>query len=94
MPRLIDADALLQDIEAAKENGGMGAVVAGTLTRYVKRQPTVDPVHAAGACYCRECKHWKHDDDIGWCENPDGVGNYSDPDDFCSYGIPKDGSHD
>lgn len=53
--------------------------------------PVVDAVPVVR---CRECRHWKHDDDIGWCENPDGVGNYSDPDDFCSYGIPKDGSHD
>lgn len=39
---LISREALLEDIEAAKENGGMGAVVADTLTRYVKRQPAVD----------------------------------------------------
>lgn len=39
---LISRKALLEDIKAAKENGGMGAVVADTLSRYVKRQPAVD----------------------------------------------------
>lgn len=41
MSRPIDADKLLDDITAAKECGGMGAIVAGTLRRYVMRQPTL-----------------------------------------------------
>lgn len=43
MARAIDADKLLDDITAAEEHGGMGAVVAGTLRRYVMRQPTLIP---------------------------------------------------
>ena len=43
MSRPIDADRLLDDITAAEEHGGMGAVVAGTLRRYVMRQPTLTP---------------------------------------------------
>ena len=41
--RAIDADKLLDDITAAEENGGMGAVLAGTLRRYVMRQTTLTP---------------------------------------------------
>lgn len=41
--RPVDADKLLDDITAAKECGGMGAIVAGTLRRYVMRQPTLAP---------------------------------------------------
>lgn len=41
MSRPIDADRLLDDITEAEEHGGMGAVVAGTLRRYVMRQPTL-----------------------------------------------------
>jgi hypothetical protein len=41
--RLIDATALIEDITAAEENAGMGALVAGTLRRYVLRQTTIDP---------------------------------------------------
>lgn len=40
--RLIDANELLEDIESAKENHGMGQIVANTLTRYVKRVPIID----------------------------------------------------
>ena len=43
MARAIDAEKLLDDITAAEENGGMGAVVAGTLRRYVMRQTTLTP---------------------------------------------------
>ena len=43
MARLIDADALLQDIAAAKECGGMDEIVAGTLRRYILRQPVIAP---------------------------------------------------
>ena len=39
--RLIDADALLKDISAAKECGGMDEIVAGTLRRYILRQPVI-----------------------------------------------------
>ena len=41
---LISRSALIDDILAAAENGGMGALVAGTLRRYVLRQPAVDAV--------------------------------------------------
>lgn len=47
MSRPIDADRLLDDITAAEEHGGMGAVVAGTLRRYVMRQPTLTPPNEA-----------------------------------------------
>ena len=40
---------------------------------------------------CRECKWWHEDDDIGHCDNPDGLDNYAKPDDFCSYGERKEG---
>ena len=43
MARTIDADKLLDDITAAEEHGGMGAVIAGTLRRYVMRQLTLTP---------------------------------------------------
>ena len=63
MDDLISRKALLEDIKAAKENGGMGAVVADTLSRYVKRQPAVDArpvVHGRwkwtfGKPYCECC---------------------------------------
>ena len=43
MARAMDVDKLLDDITAAEGHGGMGAVIAGTLKRYVMRQPILTP---------------------------------------------------
>ena len=48
MARVIDVDKLLDDITAAEEHGGMGAVIAGTLKRYVMRQPILTPAERVG----------------------------------------------
>ena len=50
MARMIDADELLDDITAEEEHGGMGAVIAGTLRRYVIRQPTLTPPNEPLTC--------------------------------------------
>lgn len=55
MDDLISRKALLEDIKAAKENGGMGAVVADTLSRYVKRQPAVDARPVVGHKFSVGC---------------------------------------
>ena len=44
-------------------------------------QPTIDPIHAAGGCYCRECKYYLPDHICGWNSSDGWL-----PDDFCSYG--------
>lgn len=44
--------------------------------------PTIDPVHAAGACYCRECRNYNKPR-LGWCSHHMDREN---PDDFCSWG--------
>ena len=43
--------------------------------------PTIDPVTAAGACYCRECKHWQEHYD--YCKEFAEERNQGD---FCSWG--------
>lgn len=42
MAEYIEREALLEDIQAAVENGGMGGMVAGALKRYVTRVPAAD----------------------------------------------------
>lgn len=42
MAEYIERGALLDDIDAAEKNSGMGIVIAQTLKRYVKRQPAAD----------------------------------------------------
>ena len=49
--------------------------------------PTIDPVHAAGACYCRECKHWQEPYD--YCKEFAAERNQGD---FCSIGQRREGS--
>ena len=55
----------------------------------IKTAPTVDAVPVVR---CLECKWWQEDDDVGHCDNPDGLDNYAKPDDFCSYGERKEGA--
>lgn len=51
--------------------------------------PPNDPVHAAGACYCWECKHATEPTPLGWymCEF---MGRIVYNDDFCSKGERKE----
>ena len=42
MAEYIEREALLEDIQAAVENEGMGSMVAGALKRYVKRVTAAD----------------------------------------------------
>lgn len=57
----------------------------------IDNTPTIDPVHAAGACYCWECKSFYTDENIspntGYCSFAETVMSF---DDFCSSGEPKD----
>ena len=85
MPRMIDADAL------PYENQVMSVDEEWCLKcGDIDAAPTIDPIRAAGGCYCRECEfsipsdysehalkciHWQMD-----C-NKNG---------FCSYGKPKE----
>ena len=90
--RLIDADALqniLLTITTALEHeyGSLGGAVSGCM-KHIDNAPTIDAVPVVR---CRECKWWQEDDDIGHCDNPDGLDNYAKPDDFCSYGERKEG---
>lgn len=58
----------------------------------LNRLPTIDPIHAAGGRYCRECTYYETGtDDLPYCNCPDGgIADYPKPDDFCSYGLPKE----
>lgn len=83
--RPIDADALElgKFIETRTDwhKGWNDALDAATT-----QAPTIDAVEVVR---CKGCKHWRPDDDIGHCENPDGLDNYALPNDFCSYGERK-----
>ena len=56
---LISRSALLADIQADVEEGGLGGMVAGALKRYVKRAPAVDAVVPV---YCKDCYNMEKTD--------------------------------
>ena len=79
MPRLIDADALCKVCQAS------GSECTGNSCE-VPTMPTIDPVHAAGACYCGECVEYNKPR-LGWCAFHMDREN---PNDFCTYGKRKE----
>ena len=87
--RLIDADAL--GVGRCSKNILPAAYCAGWngLIELIEKAPTIDAVPVVR---CLECKWWHEDDDVGHCDNPDGLDNYAKPDDFCSYGERKEGA--
>ena len=91
MTEYIEREALLEDLQAAVENGGMGGMVASALKRYVKRAPAADVVQVVR---CEDCKHaWIHPCGYVYCHR-DGRNAYEmtfNLDSFCSYGERKDG---
>lgn len=80
--------------------------VSEVLTK-LSKQPTIDPVEAAGGCYCRECKHYHAG--TGWCDQlsyfqtsdgePCSPAESTDwkmfqENDYCSIGQRKEAAHD
>lgn len=83
--RLIDADKM--------KESSQGIVWA----EWIDKRPTVDPIRAAGGCYCRECTYAEHllngsgkRYELCKYEDVDGVRW---PDDFCSRGQRKEKNH-
>ena len=64
----------------------------------IKSMPTIDPVHAAGACYCGECGYCIHQPGlksvewicIEWHNYCDCGPKIVAPNDFCNYGKRKE----
>ena len=80
---LISRSALMDDIQADVDYGGVGGMVGGALKRYVKRAPAVDAVIPVR---CKDCKRmFVSVPGIRYCtvwNNPNGMGD----DGFCNYG--------
>ena len=58
MTRLIDADDFLKWLDVGHlRNPGEVCFCEADVAHMIKSRATIDPVHAAGACYCRECKY-------------------------------------
>ena len=73
--RLIDADTCWNRIL----NG------CCTTETAIMNTPTIDPIHAANICHCKECWYYT---EWGECKE---FGEIMKPDEFCSRGVIKDG---
>lgn len=94
--RLIDADALLHEIEELKKSPwfnddsypGSHAVRKEAVEIIedlcIKDAPTVDAVEVVR---CKDCENW--DGEEHWCSIRDSYGWDYKPNDFCSYGDKK-----
>ena len=92
--RLIDADNLDFTFDRRCFSDGDTQYVRGAddAIWVVNNAPTIDAVHAAGGCYCKECENYSggycYDDD----RNPHGMPVTDD--DFCSRGQRKEADHE
>ena len=84
--RLIDADALKKTLD------GTGCLYS-IIHMIIGNQPTINPIHEAGGCYCQECCFGRtpHAEDMRdgyvycWQQS-----KYKEIDDFCSDGEPRE----
>ena len=103
--RLIDADAAKIRFanyreDCINEDDINTADVFADVVSELDEFPTIDPVHASGACYCRECTYWNRHDDIppngrfpdwGYCskmlDSDSEIEITTLENDFCSFGV-------
>lgn len=86
--RLIDANTLMFTTLTDGGQWSKDVVYKADITN----AHTVDPVHAAGACYCQECakfrRYTQNNRSFGICKRHNSeVGE----NDFCSYGVRREG---
>lgn len=108
--KLIDATPIIEkykDYESYtySEYDWMIECLVEDIIEEIKELPTIDPVHAANTCYCKECLYYKPFRDYrdypdcskklpyGYCyywKYEEGESpNEVDENDFCSKGVPK-----
>lgn len=93
MARLIDANALskkwqdMLDIKTGEKEEIAVYKIFEILIKRLSQEPTIDPVHAAGACYCNECRFacigGNEAESWCYCKMTNRNINLTD---FCSYG--------
>lgn len=98
--RLIDADLLIKDGWVLERHGVSNHLLS---VKSLADVPTIDPVHAAGGCYCRECDSWDEENATGrkklgnyvapcsvWSDFENSYTRYTRPNDFCSLGCRRE----
>lgn len=96
--RLIDADELKKDLTydiCGLPLHGNHKTNYANIRATILAQPAIDPVYAAGACYCRECI-WRGREECAMFYRCDcgEQHTWETDNDFCSYGEPKEETND
>lgn len=90
--RLGDLDRIAQDVrENNTENYDKRDWTSHLVVTLLENAPTIDAVHAAGGCYCFECKRFDRDTGEGFCNR---WGKWTLCSDFCSRGQRKEAAHE
>lgn len=86
--RLIDADATLafERFDAQIEEH-----TANDVLMIIQTSPTIDPIRAAGGCYCGECKQSRAEHGYLWCLRYDVQ---KQPNGFCDEGKTREAQDD
>lgn len=63
--------------------------IGDTIDRIYEKYSALSSTDSVEVVRCKNCKYWVATDDVGYCDNPDGLDNYARPNDFCSYGKLK-----
>lgn len=88
MGRVVEADKIAPLFRLLLMNNKCADAIIHDVQKIVDLQ-SIDPIHAAGGCYCRECKNEVSTDKMRevsgalWCKYKLQPCN---PNDFCSYG--------
>ncbi len=92
MERLIDADKV-NPSDVFVGISDFAADCRNAVVKLLAAQPTIDPIHAAGGCYCRECRSlYKSIDPFNGhvsyrCSNPYGLQGHVLPHFYCVHGF-------
>lgn len=90
--RLVDAEKMEAKIDRAMvgHDPRWAQVMVSDVYEMLDTAPTIDPVLAAGGCYCERCGRYRPGlcpEDHGYCEVTHDERSATD---FCSRGVAKD----
>lgn len=91
MTDLVSRESLKKSFGFITDDTACPLHIAAEIDQYIEMEPAVDPVHAVGGVYCRECEHYlKHpsfkNNERCFCFESPLSPKAKEPDDFCSNG--------
>ena len=88
MAECIEREAMLREVERRERfMVGDKTISVGALKQFIENRPAAD---VAPVVHCRHCRSYNKPR-LGWCSVHLDREN---PDDFCSYGVRRDGDAD